>query len=112
MNKLKTKVIMENDTPAKCQQCPLTATSTLDGGAASEAKEIQRIITAGCIPFTNLKRISSNDIRRGNMDTHQPRKEQTNRCANTEGKKYVKHHIPGQKNKHLGKRKNKVRRRD
>ena len=37
-----------------------------------------------------LMRTSSNDIQRGN-------KEQTSSRTNTDGKVYVKHHIPGQK---------------
>ena len=54
-----------------------------------------------------LKRSSSNDIRRGNIDIHHPSKEQASSRINKDGKgkEYVKHHIPGQKNKHLGKRK-------
>ena len=59
-----------------------------------------------------LMRTSSNDIRRGNMGTHQPSKEQASSCTKKDGKEYVKHHIPGQKNKHLGKRKDKGDRRD
>ena len=42
-------------------------------------------------------RTSSNEIRRGNMGTHHPRKEQTNRCKNKTGKEYANHHSPGQK---------------
>ena len=38
------------------------------------------------------------------METHRPSHEQASR-TNKDGKEYVKHHIPGQKNKHLGKRK-------
>ena len=37
-----------------------------------------------------------------------PCKEQASSRTNEDGKEYVKHHIPGQKNKHLGKRKTKV----
>ncbi len=59
-----------------------------------------------------LMRTSSNDIRRGNMGTHHPSKEQASSRTNKDGKKYAKHHIPGQKNKHLGKRKRKGHRRD
>ena len=52
---------------------------------------------------------SSNDIRRGNIETHHPSKEQASNRTNKDRKEYVKHHIPGQKNKHLGKRKDKAK---
>ena len=55
---------------------------------------------------------SSNDIRRRNMDTHHPSKEQVSSCTNKDGKEYVKHHIAGQKKKDLGKRKDKGHIRD
>ena len=48
---------------------------------------------------------SSNDIQRGNMGTHHPSKEQASSRTNKDGKECVKHHIPGHKNKHVGKRK-------
>ena len=57
-------------------------------------------------------RISSNDVGRGNMGTHYPSKEQTCSRTNEDGKENVKHHIPGQKNKHLGKIKDKGHVRD
>ena len=57
-------------------------------------------------------RTSSNDIRRGNVCTHQPSKEQASSCTNKDGKEYVKDHIPREKNKHLGKRKDQGRRSD
>ena len=38
---------------------------------------------------------------------HTSSKERTSSHTNKDGKEYVKHHIPGQKNKHLGKRKDK-----
>ena len=44
-----------------------------------------------------VMRIFSNDIRRGNMDTHYPSKEQASSRANKDRKENVKHHIPGQK---------------
>ena len=46
-----------------------------------------------------LIRTSSHDIQRGNVGTHQPRKEQARSRTNKDGKEYVIHHIPGQKNK-------------
>ena len=52
------------------------------------------------------------DIRRGNMITHHPSKEQASSRTNEDGKKYVRQHIPRQKNKHMGKRKDKPHRRD
>ena len=55
-----------------------------------------------------LMRTSSNDIRRGNMGTHHPSKEQASSRTNKVGKEYVQHHIPEQKNKHLGLRKTKI----
>ena len=42
-------------------------------------------------------RSSSNGIRRGNMGTHHPSKEQAGNRTNRDGKEYVKHHIPGKK---------------
>ena len=44
-----------------------------------------------------LIRTSSNDIRLGNMCTHHPSKEQASNSKTTDGKEYVKHHIPGKK---------------
>ena len=58
-----------------------------------------------------LMRTSNNDTRRGNMGTHQPSKEQASSRTNIDGKEYVKNHIPGQKNKHLCKKKDKGHRR-
>ena len=55
---------------------------------------------------------SCNEIRRGNMGTHHPGKEQTSSRTNKDGNEYVNHHIPGQKNNHLGKKKDKGHRRD
>ena len=53
-----------------------------------------------------LVHTSSNDIRRRNMGTHQASKERPSSCTKKDGKdQYVKHHILGQKYKHLGKRK-------
>ena len=46
------------------------------------------------------------------MGTHHTSKEQTRSRTNKDGKKYVKHHITGQKNKHLCKRKDKGHRRE
>ena len=43
-----------------------------------------------------------------NMGTHHPSKEQVSIRANKDGKEYIKHHIPGQKNKYMGMRKTKV----
>ena len=59
-----------------------------------------------------LEETSPQLIRRGSMGIHHPSKEQPNSRTNKDGKEYVKHHIPGQKNKHLGKRKDKGYRRD
>ena len=55
---------------------------------------------------------SSNYMRRGNMGTRHPSKEQASRCKNIYRKEYSKYHISGQKNKHLGKRKDKCHRHD
>ena len=44
---------------------------------------------------------------RRNMGTHHPSKEKASSRTNKDGKEYVKHHIPGQKNKNLGERKDK-----
>ena len=43
-----------------------------------------------------LMRTSSNDIRRGNMGTHHPSKEQASSRTNKDEKEYVKYHITGQ----------------
>jgi len=53
-------------------------------------------------------RTSSNDTWCGNMGTYNPRKEQASSHTNKDRRR---HHIPGQKNKHLGKRKDKGHRR-
>ena len=109
MNNSKTNVTMEPThqyMSTKLRSRTLKATSTWD-----RDKENQRRIKAGWTAFAkhrwkrNLKlmRTSSNDIRRGNKGTHHPGKEQVNNRTNKDGKEYVKHHIPGQKNKHLGK---------
>ncbi|KAK2183656.1 hypothetical protein NP493_301g03000 [Ridgeia piscesae] len=55
---------------------------------------------------------SSKSIRRGNMVTPHPSKEQASSRTNKDGKEYVKHHIPEQNNKHLVKRKYNGHRRD
>ena len=57
-------------------------------------------------------RISSNDLRRRNMSNHHPNKEQASSRTNKVGNEYVKHHIPGQKHKYLGKAKYTGERRD
>ena len=54
---------------------------------------------------TSLMRTSGSGLWHRNMGTHQPSKEQASSHKNKNGKKYVKHHISGQKNKHLDKRK-------
>ena len=53
-----------------------------------------------------LMRTSCNDIRRGNMGTLFAKNKIAAAQTNTK-KKYVKHHISGQKNKHLGKKNDK-----
>ena len=97
----------------------------------NEDNEVQRKITAGLTAFAKrhdifkgnmgymleltslqLMRTSSNDIRRGNMGTHRPSKEQASSRTNKDGKEYVNHHTQAQKNKHLGKRKDKGHIRD
>ena len=57
------------------------------------------------IPFI---RTSINDIRRGNIETHQSCKEQANGRINKDGKKYVKQNILDIKLRNTGKRKTKV----
>ena len=56
-------------------------------------------------------RTSSNDIRRGIMGTHHPSKEQAHNRTDKDGKEYIKMYIRRQKNKRLGKRKDKRYRR-
>ena len=50
-------------------------------------------------------RTCSNDVQHGNMGTHHPSKVQASSPTNEDGKEYVKHHKPGEKSKHLDKRK-------
>ena len=57
-------------------------------------------------------RTSSNGIRRGNLGTHHPSKEQARSRTNKDGREYAKHHIPAMKNKLLGKRQDKGHRLD
>ena len=77
-------------------------------------KEVKR---SHCI--TNLVELEctacrprSKDILREHMGTHHPSKEQASSRTNKDRKEYVKHHIPGQKGKHLGKIKDKGHRHD
>ena len=86
MNKSKTKVMMETDTPKYVNNTQIENFESL--------------------------RTSSNDIRRRDMGIHHPSKEQASSRTNKNGKEYVKHHIPGQKNKHMDKRKNQGHRED
>ena len=51
-------------------------------------------------------RTSSNDIRRGHMALTTQAKQASSRTKK-DGKEYGKQHIPGEKNKHLGTRKDK-----
>ena len=56
-------------------------------------------------------RTSSDYIRRGKIGTHHPSEEQGITRTDKDGQMYVKHHVPGQNNKHLGKKKDKGHRR-
>ena len=137
MNKSKTKVMMETDTPVYVNNTQIENVesyiylgqrySTID---KNQAEENQRRITAGWTAFTK-----HSDIFKGNIGTSLKR-QVYNSCvllamtydteiwtlttlaknklaaSNKDGKEYVKHHIPGQTNKHLGKRKDKGHRRD
>ena len=49
----------------------------------------------------------NHDRQAGNMGTHHSSKEQASSRTNKDRKEYVKHHTPGQKNKHLHKIKDK-----
>ena len=125
MNKLKTNVLVEHDTPIYVNNTQIENGEnyvylgqryiTRD---KKQDKEIQRRITAGWTAFakhrdifkgnigTRNMLISSNDMRRGNMGTHQPSKEQASSRTNKDVKEYVKHHIPYRdRNKNLVKRK-------
>ena len=135
MNKSKTKVMMETDTPIHVNNTRIENVeryiymgqrySTRD---TNQEKEIQCKNIAGWTAFakhrdifkgnnvieeTNLKLVHffGNDIRRGNMDTHNPCKEQASSRTNKDGKEYFKHYILEQKNKHMGKRKDQNHRR-
>ena len=126
MNKSKRKVMIATNTPIYVNNTQIENVegytylgqrySTRD---KNQDKEIQRRITAGWTAFakhrdictrnigTCLKRqiysscvrTSSNGIRRRNMGTHQPSKEQASSRTYKDGKEY--HLILGQKNKHL-----------
>ncbi|KAK2183480.1 hypothetical protein NP493_310g00002 [Ridgeia piscesae] len=97
----------------------------------NQDKEIERRITTGWTAFAKHR-----DIFKGNIGTclkrqvynscvlpamtygaetwalNHPSEEQASSCSNKDGQKFLKHHMPGQKNKHLGKRKDKGHRRD
>ena len=131
MIKSKTKVVMENDTPInvnKLRPRTVKATSTRDSTRdKTQDKEIHRRISAGWIAFakhpenfkgnigTCLKRQVYNLCVLPAMTygaetwalTTQAKKQASSR-TNKDGKECVKHHIQGQKNKHLGKGKDTV----
>ena len=120
MNTSKTKVMMETDT--------LYLGWIYSTRDKNQDKEDQRRITAGWTTFakhrdilkgtigTCLKRQIYNSCVLPAMtciaETCNPSKEQTSSHTNKAGKEYVKHHVPGKKNKHLGKRKDQGYRRD
>ena len=58
--------------------------------------------------YKTIKKKAREDI----MGTHHLCKEQASSLTNKDGKENVKHHLPGQKNKHLGKKKDQGQRRD
>ena len=138
MNKSKTKVMVENDMPIYVSNTQIENVesyiylgqrySTRD---KNQDKEIQRRITAGWTAFAKHR-----DIFKGNIGTCLKRQvynscvlpamtygaktwafttQAKNKVAAVQTKmerEYVKHHIQGQKNKQLGKRRDKGRRRD
>ena len=132
MNKSKTKVMMENDTPIYVNNTQIDNVesniyrrqrySTRD---KNQVKEIQRRITAGWTSIRQaplrlqgicLKRqvYKSCALPATYAETWTLTTQAKNKlaAAKKNGKEYVKHHIPGQTNKHLGKRKDKGHRRD
>ena len=134
MNKSKTKVMMENDTPIYVNNTQIenvesyiylgqrysTRYKNQDKkihGRLDSIRQAARHLQGqywNMLEETSLQlmRTSSNDIRRGNMGTRHPSKDQTSSRTNKYGKEYAKNHIPEQKNKHLGNRKDKGHRRD
>ena len=132
MNKSEIKVMMENGTSiytcmsTTLRSRTLKATSIWDRDTAPETKTKTRrfkeesrpdgqhlpsTATSSRVTLEHAWRDNSTthayfqlDIRGENMGTHHPNKEQASSRTNKDGKEYVKHHIPGQKNKHLGKR--------
>ena len=137
MNESKTKVMMETDTPIFINNTQIENVesyiymgqiySTRD---KNQDKEIQRRITAGWTAFARHR-----DIFKGNVGACLKRQiynsyvlstmtygaetwalttraKKFSSRTNRDGKEYVKHHIPGQKNKHMGKRKDQGHRRD
>ena len=87
MNKSKTKVTMEN---------------RMEIGEHSQGY-LWNVLEETSL---QLMPISSSDIKRGNMGTHQPSKEQASSNTNKDGKGYVKHHI----NRNQGKRQSETQR--
>ena len=136
MNKSKTKVMMENDTPIYVNNTQIEKSYTYLGQRyntreKNQDKEIQRRITAGWTAFAKHR-----DIFKGNIgicvkrqiynscvlsamtysaETWTLTSQAKNKLAAAQTKYekvYVKHHMPGQKNKHLDKRKDKGHRHD
>ena len=117
MNKSKTKVIMETDSPIYVNNTQIENDESYiymgqiyRTSNKNQDKEIQRRITAEWTVFAKHREIfkgkigtclkrqiymrnSSSDIRRVNMDTHHTCKEQATSCTNKDEKEYVKHHM-------------------
>ena len=133
MNKSKTKVMMENDTPIYVNNTQIENVASYiylgqrystryknqdkkNHGLVDSIRQAARHLQGqywNMLEETSLQlmRTSSNDIRRGNMGTRHPSTDQTSSRTNKYGKEYAKNHIPEQKNKHLGNRKDKGHRR-
>ena len=116
----KTKVVMEKDTPIYVNNTQIEMGQGYCTRDKNQDKEIQRRITAGwtCDIYkgntgTCLKRQVYNSCLfpamtyGGNMGTRHPSKEQVAACTNEDGKENMKHDIPGEKSKYLGKRNDK-----
>ena len=104
----------------------LKATSTWDRDTTPEAKYKTRRFKEESRPDGQHRDIFKGNIRTClkrqifnsgvlpvmTYGTHHPCRQQASSRTEKDGKEYVKHHIPGKKNKHLGKKKDKGHRRD
>ena len=82
MNKSKTKVMMETDTPIYVNN--------------TQIENVESYIYLGQ-RYSTREKNKTRRFKEENMGTHHPCKEQASSHTNKDGKEYVKHHIPGEK---------------